>query len=319
MTTIDVFNGDADGICALLQLRLAEPLETTLVTGVKRDIKLLRRVNAGPGDRVNVLDISMARNYDDVLRLLAVGAELFYVDHHMAGEIPVHPGLQAIIDTDPDVCTSLLIDRYLNGRFTPWAVTAAFGDNLLAVAERVGRQAGLTAAQLERLRMLGTCLNYNGYGESLEDLLVAPDALFRALRVYPNPEDFIADPASCYQELYSGYREDLSRADALLPDYATAAVAVYLLPDQSWAHRVSGVLSNALANSDPQRAHAVITPNRLGGYQVSVRAPLHNKRGADELCSQFPTGGGRRAAAGINHLPQDQYARFVAAFQLRYQ
>ncbi|MES9884629.1 MAG: hypothetical protein ABW185_27605, partial [Sedimenticola sp.] len=25
MTTIDVFNGDADGICALLQLRLAEP------------------------------------------------------------------------------------------------------------------------------------------------------------------------------------------------------------------------------------------------------------------------------------------------------
>ncbi|MEJ2533090.1 MAG: DHH family phosphoesterase, partial [Halioglobus sp.] len=39
----DVFNGDADGICALLQLRKAQPLESTLVTGVKRDINLLSR------------------------------------------------------------------------------------------------------------------------------------------------------------------------------------------------------------------------------------------------------------------------------------
>jgi len=38
MKYIDVFNGDADGICALHQLRLAEPVESTLVTGVKRDI-----------------------------------------------------------------------------------------------------------------------------------------------------------------------------------------------------------------------------------------------------------------------------------------
>ncbi|GHD53921.1 hypothetical protein SAMN05216429_101155 [Marinobacter persicus] len=33
MPTYDVFNGDADGICALIQLRLAEPAETTLITG----------------------------------------------------------------------------------------------------------------------------------------------------------------------------------------------------------------------------------------------------------------------------------------------
>ena len=31
MTRFDVFNGDADGICALLQLRLANPLDTVLV------------------------------------------------------------------------------------------------------------------------------------------------------------------------------------------------------------------------------------------------------------------------------------------------
>ncbi len=37
----DIFNGDADGICALLQLRKAEPRDAQLVTGVKRDINLL--------------------------------------------------------------------------------------------------------------------------------------------------------------------------------------------------------------------------------------------------------------------------------------
>ena len=33
---IDVFNGDADGICALIQLRLVSPMAAHLVTGVKR-------------------------------------------------------------------------------------------------------------------------------------------------------------------------------------------------------------------------------------------------------------------------------------------
>jgi hypothetical protein len=318
MTTIDVFNGDADGICALLQLRLADPLETILVTGVKRDINLLRRVNAGAGDRVNVLDVSLAQNRDDVLRLLESGADLFYVDHHMPGEIPDHPGLHTIIDTGPDVCTSILIDRYLDGRFTPWAVTAAFGDNLLTAAETIGRRAGLAPERLERLKVLGTCINYNGYGAVVDDLHVAPDALFRALLAYPNPEDFISDFSSCYQQLHAGYRDDIARADAVRPDYVTDAVAVYILPDEAWARRVSGVFGNALANAHPQRAHAVVTANRLGGYQVSVRAPLENKAGADELCSQFPSGGGRRGAAGINHLPLDRYADFVAAFQARY-
>ena len=46
----DVFNGDADGLCSLQQIRLAEPADSVLVTGVKRDIALLARVPAGAGD-----------------------------------------------------------------------------------------------------------------------------------------------------------------------------------------------------------------------------------------------------------------------------
>jgi hypothetical protein len=33
--------------------------------------------------------------------------------------------------------------------------------------------------------------------------------------------------------------------------------------------------------------------------------------GADALCREFPTGGGRAAAAGINHLPQERLADFA--------
>jgi len=42
----DIFNGDADGIIALLQLQLANPTVTTKVTGVKRDIQLMQKNNA---------------------------------------------------------------------------------------------------------------------------------------------------------------------------------------------------------------------------------------------------------------------------------
>ena len=55
LADFDDSNGDADGICALHQLRLATPRAAILVTGVKRDISLLKLVNAVSGDRVGCL------------------------------------------------------------------------------------------------------------------------------------------------------------------------------------------------------------------------------------------------------------------------
>ena len=67
----DLFNGDADGICALIQLRKAAPLESTLITGVKRDINLMAQVEASAGDQVTVLDVSMDKNKTALDRVLA--------------------------------------------------------------------------------------------------------------------------------------------------------------------------------------------------------------------------------------------------------
>jgi len=45
MAAFDVFNGDADGVISLVQMRRADPRpEAKLVTGRKRDINLLKRV-----------------------------------------------------------------------------------------------------------------------------------------------------------------------------------------------------------------------------------------------------------------------------------
>ena len=74
------------------------------------------------------------------------------------------------------------------------------------------------------------------------------------------------------------------------------------------------MFSNDLVNLHPSRAHAVLTEIDGGDFLVSVRAPLSNRSGADEICRQFPSGGGRKAAAGINRLSQADLDRFVGVF-----
>ena len=318
MPQIDIFNGDADGICALTQLRNAEPVQSTLITGVKRDIALVARADVSAGDRMTVLDVSFDKNREGVRTALQAGAEIFYVDHHFAGEIPDDDRLTTIIDTDPNVCTSLLVNGYLRGTYVEWAVTGAFGDNLGESARRIAEPLGLSEDDLRLLQSLGVYMNYNGYGASLSDLHFTPAELFELVRPYPTPFVFVEEAREAFEKLESGYRQDMASAARCKPARESEKTAVFILPNEAWARRVSGVYSNDLANASPARAHAVLIERADGTYLVSVRAPLANKHGADELCRKFPTGGGRAAAAGINALPADQLDAFIDAFDASY-
>lgn len=313
MNLIDVFNGDADGLCALHQLRLDDPADSELVTGPKRDIGLLKRVKAQAGDRVTVLDIALSKNREALDRILEAGAEVRYFDHHQPGDIPEHPRFEPHIDTDANVCTSLLVNRYLRGRHLPWAVAAAFGDNLADAARQAALPLGLSADQLAQLQSLGECINYNGYGETLDDLFYDPADLYRQVRPFADPFAFIAESLA-YRTLKAGYQEDMARAVAVEATEARDAGRIFVLPAEKWGRRISGVFGNRLAVESPAQAHAVLTAKPDGGYVVSVRAPLAAKSGADALCSQFDTGGGRKGAAGINHLPEAEVGRFIASF-----
>lgn len=317
MQHYDVFNGDADGLCALHQLRLAEPLESVLVTGVKRDISLLAKVPVEDCSSATVLDISMDKNSTALNTLLDAGKSVHYVDHHHPGDIPNHSHLRANIDISPTTCTSLLVDAELKGQFRAWAVTAAFGDNLLQSACEAAKSLDLNEQQLATLERLGTLINYNGYGASLDDLFFAPDALYQQMQPFADPLAFAAE-GDTYATLDEGYNADMTQAEALQPTERDEKHAIYVFPNARWARRISGVYANTLVHSSPSTAHAILTEKPDGGYLVSVRAPLDNRTGADALVRQFNTGGGRAAAAGINHLPADDLERFSTALQSQY-
>tara|TARA_R110002167_G_scaffold179835_2_gene379752 strand:- start:53894 stop:54907 length:1014 start_codon:yes stop_codon:yes gene_type:complete len=334
----DVFNGDADGIIALLQLRLSiskpYPKESILVTGVKRDISLLEKVDVELATSVTVLDISLEKNSDALNLLLKNNVEVFYVDHHRSGDIPQSTLLTSLIDTDANTCTSLLVNNHLNNEFVHWAITAAFGDNMQASAKALALKNNLSIDQQALLKELGIYINYNGYGRSVDDLHFHPAQLFEKLSCYSDPFDLINETDSIFYQLKTAYLADMAKAKQSTVLVDNAQLSAVQLADEPWARRVSGVFGNELANASPNKAHVVVTLNESTlnestlnestineelTYTISLRAPLNNKQGAGELCASFPTGGGRAAAAGINALPAEMLGDFFASVAKYYQ
>jgi hypothetical protein len=309
----DVFNGDADGICALHQLRLVNPRDAILITGVKREIALLERVPPGHANQVTVLDVSLDTNITALRHLLDDDCEIDYFDHHAAQNAFAHPHLNLYWDESPEVCTSLLVDRHLQGRHRPWAMVAAFGDNLESVGRRMAIGMNLPQHEIQALQLLGTALNYNAYGESVADLHFAPELLYRALHPYVEPLEFIANAAE-YKTLQEGYQVDAEQMAGLQPQWNQACGAIYLLPNAPWARRISGIFANQLTAACDGRSFAVMTEQSNGSYSVSVRSGAPNTHPAHRFCETFETGGGRRAAGGVNHLPAGEVERFAVRF-----
>ncbi|MDL2337772.1 MAG: hypothetical protein QFE16_08020 [Pseudomonadota bacterium] len=308
----DVCNGDADGLCAVVQWRLHAPAPARLITGVKRDIGLLERVDAGAGDEVLVCDISMDRNRSALQRLLESGATVRYFDHHTAADVPVHPRLESHLRFDHRWCTSLLMDAHLKGAYRRWALVGAYGDNLAEVADALPCDIGNRERGL--LRQLGEAINYNAYGDDENDVWVKPAQLYETLIRYRDPLDLLVREA-IGGDLIDARRADLKEAAGHQPCWKNEHASVTLLPDAPWSRRVIGCLANQLARAQPTMAHAVLKQRRDGAYVVSVRAPLASPSGAHALCSRFG-GAGRAGAAGIDRLPAQELPRFVGLFSV---
>ena len=315
----DVFNGDADGILALLQLRLAQHNDTkasdaALITGIKRDVSLVKQIPLSeltPESKVTILDVSMEKNIDALSSVLKTEAEVLYIDHHRAGSIPNVSNLDSHIDLSADTCTALIVDKLLEGQFHLWAITAAYGDNLVSVADQLAKQAELSETEAEQLKELGTLINYNGYGAHTDDLAYHPADLYQALLQYPNPFDCISDSNSPFHVLKAAFDSDFAMASQSEIKHVSEQCLAVLLADEPWSRRISGTYGNHLANQSPDRAHVVLTTIDEDHYLVSLRAPLNNKTGAGEICSQFETGGGRAGAAGINKLPKKDLCKLI--------
>ena len=139
---------------------------------------------------LTVLDISFHANREHLLQLLKQGNTVHYFDHHFAGGIPEFSLFHPHIDTSPAVCTSILVDRFLAGKYRLWAIVASFGDNLHSPAHGLADTLKLGHEETEELRELGELINCKAYGESVEDLHYSPEALYRVLQPYSDQFDF---------------------------------------------------------------------------------------------------------------------------------
>ncbi len=308
MRFYDIFNGDADGLCGLQQLRLAAPRDAELVTGTKRDTALLARIDPVAGDMVTVLDVSVDANGPALKQALSAGASVTWFDHHHCDALPATPNFHGHFDFAPGICTSLIVDRHLGGRYRAWAVVGAFGDNLSQSAGDAAATLDLDAASIAVLRSLGECLNYNAYGERVEDLMFHPAALRRRMQPYADPLRFAAEDDS-FPRLEQMRARDMSQALAVAPSLDTPTATAVILPDMPWSRRVGGTLANHLARAGPDGLHAVLVPAH-DGFTVSLRASHRHASGAHAIAREFG-GGGRGAAAGINAMSAAEIPRLL--------
>jgi len=314
----DIFNGDADGIFALHQMRLSRPQPSaSLITGVKRDITLLSRVADSHNCSLSVFDVSLDSNRNFLEKLLRNNNSVEYFDHHFAGNIPRSPLLTHEINVSAETCTSLIVNSRLGGRDSLWAICGAFGDNLHEQAQQLADNAGLTSAQTLQLQEIGELFNYNGYGATIEDLHYHPEELYRTIAPFEDPFDF-STSSPVLKTLRQGFKDDLAMALGQKEYPVTGKNRVYFFPNASWARRIQGVFSNLKAREETAAAHALIVENEDLTLRVSLRAPLTDRRDADTLCKLFPTGGGRAAAAGINSMPAAMLNDFLDQLNIVY-
>lgn len=318
MADFDLFNGDADGIFSLLQLRQVDPRpDAERITGVKRDIKLFPRIagRAGAGDRVTALDISMAKNTDGLTQVLKDGADVLYIDHHQTGDVPKSNRMTVITDQTKESCTAYLTDNHLRGAKAAWAVCGAYGDNFPGLAETIASSRNLNLP-MGRLRELGELVNYNAYGLSLDDLHFHPAKLYEILLDYPDPVAFLDDHPPAFETLRTGHSEDWEVAQSAREIDVSDVGQILVLPARPASNRISGLFGNALVDEDPELAFAVLTElEDAAHYRVSIRAPRgRNSGSAADLANRFG-GGGRAAAAGIDALEDAELPRFIDAFR----
>ncbi len=269
------YNGDADGICSMVQWGLVRGIEGKRITGVKRDIELLKRIEPNPGDEIIVMDISLSRNHSVARELSEKGYKISWFDHHLPGEEIA--SIDSYIDTSPDVCTAKIVEKHLQIE-SDWAQVALHGDGLSNMSS------------IQDLKELGELLNYNGYGADLSDLHFNPDELMLQCLSAKTPQNFIKSPA--FAILKKGFESDIKNANEVkLRD------GFYLLPNEPWARRVVGVMAHRI-NERSAGPH-VIAIDKGETLQISMRG----RNGIGELCAMFG-GGGRATAGGIDSLPK---------------
>ncbi len=329
-----IFNGDADGIISQHILTLEFGAPALRITGLKRDIELLKKLPENWKGEIRVCDISLKQNLNSLKTILEKGhIKVAWYDHHEPGELFDHENLEKHIHESSGLCSAAIVHNVLGQKYPLWAAMAAFGDNIPdlapALVQKVNSEklksnpelsshpSEITAAELGLLRKAGLLLNYNAYGESLSDLRFDPEALAKYISDFSSALDFAQDQ-SIFGPLENQFSEDQTYFAGLKPIRQSPWAQAFSIPSEPWARRYAATWANERILAKPWQALATLTPLTDGSYSVSIRARREKDKpgpSAADLASEFPTGGGRKLAAGINGLPKEDVDKFLQRFE----
>ena len=132
--------------------------------------------------------------------------------------------------------------------------------------------------------------------------------------------DSLEDSPEALEILRAGYSSDWEIAGQAREIDISNAGQILSLPASPASNRISGLFANALVDEDPDTAFAILThrESELGGYRVSLRAPIARKTQAADAFAKAYGGGGRAESAGIDHIKESEMDDFIAAFQIAF-
>ncbi|WP_375326304.1 hypothetical protein [Candidatus Tisiphia endosymbiont of Nemotelus uliginosus] len=311
------FNGDADGIAAVVQFIHSGFIIDNFFTGHKRDQTLLRHGETLWNAKILACDIELAKNMDSVKKMLDNKCEMCWFDHHGNGEEKLlleYPNFTSNIDIAANTNTALIVYKLLNKpELLKWAIVGLFGDNIDGAALHYCQCLNLSQEEISILTNIGKLINYNSYGESFNDLIIDPIAILHKAKEFKDPITFFQQ-TDIGERLAQCAREDLKLGLSYCEENSQENYII-LLPNLPWARRVYGTLGNYLVKQYKTKPVAILVDIGADHYLVSVRAPLDQPTGAGDLCRLFPSGGGRAGAGGINKLYKNSLEQFLESFQ----
>ncbi len=297
----DICAGDADALCAVLQWRLHEPKVAQMVSGPLCVTDSLGNFPVFPGDELLVCNVPIQVSRTPVTQTPARHATVQYLDCRGPASLLWHLQAKGTIPTSAKVCSSLLVNHLLQGKFRGWALVGAYGSAVQFDSEAQALAPGCSAGERKRLQQLGEAISYNAGVLHPRYVYMEPAHLYAQLARYDDPLDFLqAEPVAA--ELDGVFQSDLQKALAWKPYWKDAHATVYVLPDEGWAYRVARQLKSRLAVLNPGRAIAVLSPAGSGSVRVAVQS------GLDVRATVAPK------KWLIEKLPLNEVDNFVGAF-----
>jgi hypothetical protein len=187
-----------------------------------------------------------------------------------------------------------------------------YGDNLHEQADKFNPC--FDEITMSKLKEVGETLNYNGYGNEELDLTAHPKDVYIDLKEYESPFEYRIK-SETYNKIHTHMKSDEAELSSSEILHESETGKVILLPNTRASIRYSGIYSNQQTTDSPDEAFAILTSVGGGNYRISIRSPKTNPYGASKLALQFPTGGGREKAAGVNELPKSELNNFIEKFE----